>query len=248
MEKEMTIEFGVVISSKDVTTASFSEIRRNEAYYEMENTILWQNGETTSYIDYRDSIRDYTPSDGIWRIRTSDGCYHDCGFGLGDFQCKKTGRLEYELSHEVMKIDLHIDPNIIWFYDAYVNLPLSELSATKAYSENCSFIHPPLIDCHATCYFKTQYKIELSAIQSLILLYHIKKMLFYSEYDLDILKSLEVILEKWKDISSIRQCTSNLLERKRNIINCLHGMELVIFDYFNLGKHIRYLKGYSSNQ
>ena len=147
-----------------------------------------------------------------------------------------------------MKIDLHIDSNMIWYYDAFVNLPLSELSATKAYSQESSFIHPPYIDCHATCFINSQYKIELSAIQSLVLLYHIKKREFYSDYYLDILKSLEVILEKWKDIRSIRQCTSNLLERKRHIINCLHGMELIIFDYFNLGKHIRYLKGYSSNQ
>ena len=214
----MSIEFGIIISSKDVTTASFSEIRRNEAYYEMENTVLWQNGETTSYIDFIDCNRDYTPSDGLWRIRTSDGRYHDCGIGLGDFQCKKTGRLEYELKNEFVIFELHIDPMVTWCYDAYINLPLSELSTTKAYSEGSSFIHPLYIDCHATCYIKPQYKIELSSIQSLILLYLIKKREFYNDYDLDILKSLEVILDKWKDVRSICQCTSNLLERKRNII------------------------------
>jgi len=244
----MSIEFGVIISSKDITTTSFSEIRRNEAYYEMENTILWENGEMTSYVDYVYNDRDYIPSDGLWRVRTSDGCYYECGRGLEKFRCKRTEQLEYELRNEDLKFVLHADPNIIWLYDNYINLPLSELTKSKSYSDESSFIHPLLIKCSATCNVKSKIDINLSYIQSLILLYIIKKREFYNDYDLDILKSLRMLLGMQKDIGWICQCTENLLERKRSIIRYLHGMELVIFDYFNLGKHISYLDIYNSNQ
>ena len=239
----MSIEFGVIIFSIDVTTASFSEIRRNEAYYEMENVVLWESGEKTTYIDYVDNNRDYIPSDGLWRVRTSDGCFYECGRGLGELQCKKTGRLEYELRNEDLKFVIYTDPIIIWSYDNYVNLPLSELTKTKSYYDKSSFIHPLLpIKSYATCNYKSQIEIELSFIQSLILLYHIKERVFYRDYDQDILKTLKFLLEEQKDIGWICQCTGNLLERKRNIIRFLHGMELVIFNYFNLGKSMYNLR------
>ena len=233
MSKDNQIEFGVVIISKNVTTASLSEIRRNEAEYEIENTILWENGETTSYIDYTENDEDYTPQDGLWRVRTKD-CRINTGFGLDEFIFETFEKLKYVLCNKHIRFELNLDPIILRLYYEHVNLPLSELCIMRKYSKDHSFHSPLLLDTHATCCIDSQREIELSHIQSLILLYYIMDKRFYNDYFNDTIDSLKVILEKKKDQIIICQCARTLLERKLNVVNFLHGLQMKIYKYFKL--------------
>lgn len=233
MSEDNQIEFGVVIYSKDVTTASFSEIRRNEADYEIEHTILWENGETTSDIDYTPNKRDLTPQNGIWRVRTKDWRINT-GFGLDEFKFETYEKLKYVLCNEHIKFELHLDPVVHWLYYEHVNLPFSEMCITRQYSKDNSFYSPFNLDNHATCSIDSQREIELSHIQSQILLYYIMDKRFYSDYYIDTIDSLKVILDKKKDQNCICQCARTLLERKYNIVKFLHGLQMEIYKYFKM--------------
>lgn len=231
MSKDNQIEFGFVINSKDVTTASFSEIRRNDADYEIENTILWENGETTSDIDYTPSNKYYTPQDGIWRVRTKDWRIN-AGFGLNEFKFETFEKFKYILYNEHIKFEIHIDPHILWLYYEHVNLPLEELCKLGNYSNDHSFYTPLFLDNHATCCIDSQKEIELSHIQSLILLYYIMDLQFNKDYFTDTIDSLKLILENNKNQLSICQSARILLERKLNIVNFLHLLKMEIYKYF----------------
>ena len=233
MSGDNQIEFGVVINSKDVTTASFSEIRRNEADYEIEHTILWENGETTTDIDYTPSNRDLTPKDGIWRVRINEWTIN-ARFGLDEFKFETFEKLKYVLYNEYIKFELHLDPNVYWLYYKNINMPLSELSKVGQYPYNHYFCSPKPSKTYATCCIDSQEEIELSYIQSLILLYYVMNKRFYNDYFNDSIDSLRIILANKKDTNLICQSARTLLERKLNIVNFLYGLQFEIYKYFKL--------------